>query len=106
FRITKSNPDIKKYIDFIENNSSTILLPGESMEVKFNIPSDQIERNIYALLTAQSSTEYSSEKYIETELSLIEDSKSLKIFSKLSSILLYIVIAIPLYFISKKLKHG
>ncbi len=106
FKILKSNPNINKYTDFIENNSSTILLPNDSTEIKFNIPSDEIEKNIYAVLSALSGTEQTDEKYIETELELIEDNSTLLIFSKLTSILLYIIVAIPLYFISKKLNNG
>lgn len=106
FKLSKSKPDINQYTDFIENNSTTILLPNKTTEIKFNIPSKQIEESIYSVLSAFSGPEQTEEKYVETNLELVEDSNSLKIFSKLTSILLYFVIAIPLYFISKKLKHG
>ncbi len=98
----KSNPDLKLYTDYIENNSSTILLPGDLSEIRFNIPSDKIESSLYVVLSAQSGTEFTNEEYLETNIDLIQDSMALKILSKLFSILVYITIAIPIYFLIKK----
>ncbi|MDX9738992.1 MAG: transglutaminase-like domain-containing protein [Candidatus Dojkabacteria bacterium] len=98
----KSKPNLNLYTDYIENNSSTILLPGDITEIQFNIPSDKIESPLYAVLSAQSGTELTNEEYLETEIDLIEDSTLLNILSKIFSILIYIAMAIPMYFLIKK----
>ncbi|HBB64892.1 MAG: hypothetical protein UR34_C0005G0017 [candidate division WS6 bacterium GW2011_GWC1_33_20] len=104
FLITKSNPEIDKYIDYIENNNQVALLPGQTYQIKFNIPSNKVESNIFAVIEASSGTEVTEGKYIEKEISLIDDNNNLKIFSKLLSILLFFISAIPIYYLIRKLE--
>ncbi|PKN02790.1 hypothetical protein CVU76_02050 [Candidatus Dojkabacteria bacterium HGW-Dojkabacteria-1] len=106
--IVKSNPDISKYTDYIENNSTTLLLPEDTVDIKFNIPSLKIESPMYVVLRGYSGTQEIEGEYAETSIEYLENNLPIKILSKLMSILLYIVIAIPLYFLTKKLlnKNG
>jgi len=106
--IVKSNPDISKYTDYIENNSKILLLPEDTAEIKFNIPSLKIESPMYVVLRGYSGTQEIEGEYAETSIEYIENNLPIKILSKLMSIVLYIIIAIPLYFLTKKLfnKNG
>lgn len=106
--ITKSNPDIKSYLDHIENNSTILLLPNDTTEIKFNIPSIKIDTPIYAVIKAYSGSETVDEKYVETNIELTNSTTYLKIFTKISSILLFVVIVLPIYIIYRKkhIKHG
>lgn len=108
FNITKSNPDLTKYVDYIENNSQIILLPNQTYDIKFNIPYKEIETNMFAVLNALSGTQQINDIYVKEDLEILTEQNSVKIFSKLISIFLYILISIPIYFFSKrvKFKHG
>jgi hypothetical protein len=102
FEITKSNPDINEYLDYVENNASTILLPGDSHEIRFNIPSSEVEGDVFAVLKANSGTQNTEEKLIEVSLNLFESNFPLNMFSKLLSALIFFILAIPIYFIINK----
>ncbi len=104
FNISKSNPDLNKYIDYIENNSQMILLPNQTYDIKFNIPSKNIEDKIFTVMNAVSGTQEIKGIYVEKDIQIIKEYTNLKIFSKLLSLLAYILIAIPIYFISKRVK--
>ena len=103
--ILKSNPDVAEYADHIENNSSILLLPEDSFEIKFNIPSLKIETPMYAVIKAYSGTKELEEKYIETGIELSEKTEYTKILSKIISAFLFMGIAAPIYIVSKK-KNG
>lgn len=102
--VLKSNPDLSKYMDNIENNSTILLLPGDTMELKFNIPSIKIDTPTYSVIKAYSGTVALEEKYIETNIEILEKNQYIKILSKIISILLFIAITLPIYTIYKK-KH-
>lgn len=104
FNITKSNPDLTKYIDYIENNSQIILLPNQTYDIKFNIPSKDIEEKIFTVMNAVSGTQEIKGILVEKDIQIIKEYTNLKIFSKLLSLLAYIIVAIPIYFISKRVK--
>ncbi len=105
---TKSNPDITKYIDFVENNSSKILLPGDSIDIVFNIPSRDISTPFYMVLKGISGNIETDEIYIEKEIEILENNLTVNIFAKLLSMLSYFVIAIPIYILVNKIskKYG
>ena len=106
--IVKSNPDMSKYTDYIENNSTTLLLPKDTVEIKFNIPSLKIESPMYVVLRGYSGTQEIEGEYAEVSIEYIENTLLIEILSKFLSIVLYILIAIPLYILTKKLlpKNG
>ena len=104
FTISQSNPDLNKYVDYIENNSQGILLPGQSYQIRFNIPSKDIEEQIFAKISALSGTQQIEEKYVEERIEIVQDNKNLDILTKLLSITIFIIFLIPLYFISNKIK--
>ena len=104
FNISKSKPNLNKYIDYIENNSQIILLPEETYDIKFNIPYKDIEDTLFAVVDTLSGTQQIKNTFVETNIEIIEEQNNLKIFSKLISVLMYILISIPIYFLSKKVK--
>ncbi len=108
FNITESNPDLTKYIDYIENNSQIILLPDQTYNIKFNIPYKDIKESLSAVVKALSGTQELEDTRIEKDIQILKEQSNLKIFSKLISILIYILFSIPIYFLSKrvKLKNG
>jgi len=108
FNITESNPDLTKYIDYIENNSQMILLPDQTYNIKFNIPYKDIKESLSAVVKALSGTQQLEDTRIEKDIQILKEQSNLKIFSKLISILIYILFSIPIYFLSKrvKLKNG
>ena len=108
FNITESNPDLTKYIDYIENNSQIILLPDQTYNIKFNIPYKDIKESLSAVVKALSGTQQLEDTRIEKDIQILKEQSNLKIFSKLISILIYILFSIPIYFLSKrvKLKNG
>lgn len=108
FNITESNPDLTKYIDYIENNSQIILLPNQTYNIKFNIPYKDIKESLSAVVKALSGTQQLEDTRIEKDIQILKEQSNLKIFSKLISILIYILFSIPIYFLSKrvKLKNG
>lgn len=104
FNIFKSNPDLTKYLDNIENSNSMILLPDDTGEIHFNIPSKDIDSNIFAVIKASSGTVETDEKYISSQFDIIAQNSDIDTFSKLISALMYIIISIPIYLILKKLQ--
>ena len=104
FTISKSNPDLTKYIDYIENNSQNILLPNQSHQIKFNIPSKDIEEEIFAVVNALSGTQKIEDKLVEDSIEVVEDNRNLDILTKLVSVTIFLFFLIPLYFISKRVK--
>lgn len=104
FTISQSNPDLNKYVDYIENNSQGILLPGQAYQIRFNIPSKDIEDIIFAKVSALSGTQQIEEKYVEKRIEIVQDNKNLDILTKLLSITIFILFLVPLYFISNKIK--
>ncbi len=106
--IVKSNPDIASYIDHIENNKTTLLLPNDTTEIKFNIPSNKIDTPMYAVIKAYSGSQSLDEKYVETGIEFTENTRYIKIFTKIASILLFVIIALPIYIVYRKkyIKHG
>jgi len=104
FTISKSNPDLTQYIDYIENNSQNILLPNQSHQIKFNIPSKEIGEEIFAVVNALSGTQKIEDKLVEDSIEIVEDNRNLDILTKLVSVTIFIFFLIPLYFISKRVK--
>ncbi len=104
FNISNSKPDLTKYIDYIENNSQIILLPNQTYDIKFNIPAQDIKQDIFVVIDALSGTEQVAGSSVTKEIQITEKYTNLSIFSKLISFLCYILISIPIYFISKKVK--
>ena len=104
FTISQSNPDLNKYVDYIENNSQGILLPGQSYQIRFNIPSENIEDTIFAMVNALSGTQQIEEKFVEERIEIVKDNQNLDILTKLVSITVFLLFLIPLYFISNKVK--
>ena len=104
FNISQSKPDLSKYIDYIENNSQIILLPNQTYDIKFNIPYKDIEDTLFAVIGMFSGTEQIKDTYIEESIEIVKDQNNLKIFSKLLSVLIYILISLPIYFLSKRVK--
>lgn len=104
FNIVKSNPDFNKYLDYIENSSYTILLPNDTSNIKFNIPSQEVETNIFAVVTAYSGTDQTEEKYLNTQFDIVDQHQYIPILSKLISALMYIIISIPIYITLTKLQ--
>lgn len=102
--ISKSKPDLTKYIDYIDNNSQIILLPNETYDIKFNIPYKDIEDTLFAVVDVLSGTEEIKNSYVEENIEILNDQKNLNTFSKLLSVFLYVLISIPIYFLSKKVK--
>ena len=104
FTISKSQPDLTEYIDYIENNSQNILLPSQSHQIKFNIPSEDINEQIYAVVNALSGTQEIEDRYVEDSIEVVEDNRNLDILTKLVSVTIFLFFLIPLYFISKRVK--
>ena len=101
--IVKSNPDITKYIDQIENNSSILLLPKDITEIKFNIPSLKIDTPLYSVIKASSGTHDLDEKYTESTFNIINNN-AIEIFSKIASITIFVIISGFIYILLRK-KH-
>lgn len=89
FNISQSNPNLNEYIDYIENNSQNILLPKDTYQIKFNIPSNDIEERIFAVLNALSGTELIEDKMVEESIGVVEDNRDLDLLVKALSILLF-----------------
>jgi hypothetical protein len=106
FTILESNPDLTKYIDYIENNTQVILLPNQSHTIKFNIPSEEVSENISASLGILSGTHKIENQYIEYDLKIMDDYMALDILAKASSILLFILLCISIYYLFKKNKKN
>lgn len=104
FNISKSKPNLTNYIDYIENNSQIVLLPEKTYDIKFNIPAKEIEENLFTIMDALSGTTEINGVYAEKDIQILSEISNLHIFSKLISLLTYILISIPIYFISKRVK--
>ena len=104
FTISQSEPDLNKYVDYIENNSQGILLPGQSYQIRFNIPSQNIENTLFAMVNALSGTQQTEDKLVEETIEIVKDNQNLDILTKLVSITIFLLFLIPLYFISNKVK--
>ncbi len=104
FNISKSKPNLKEYVDYIENNSQIVLLPNQTYDIKFNIPAKEIEENLFTIIDALSGTTEIKGIYAEKDIQILTEYSNLQIFSKLISLLTYILISIPIYFISKRVK--
>jgi len=104
FQIIESNLNLSSYIDYIENNRRTFVLPGQSHSIRLNIPTENIENNISAVISASSGTQATEEKEITKEIEIIKDYKDLDILTKLLSLLLFLVVGASVYFISKKVR--
>lgn len=102
FSISSSKPDLTNYIDYIENNGNIILLPNQKYNVKFNIPFDKIENQMFVVMNASAGTDVISNVYIEKEIDLLSNYKELDTLVKLLSILFYVVLLLGIYFIVKK----
>ena len=102
FSISSSKPDLTNYIDYIENNGNIILLPNQKYNIKFNIPFDKIEDQMFVVMNASAGTDVISNVYIEKEIDLLSDYKELDTLAKLLSILFYVVLLLGIYFIVKK----
>jgi transglutaminase-like putative cysteine protease len=106
FNIFQSNPELPLYIDYIENNSRDIVLPGQSHSIRINIPIEEVEQNIYAVVNALSGTLQTEDKQTQIDIEIQKDYTELEILSKLLSIFLFIICAGFAYFISSKLKKN
>lgn len=104
FNIENANPDLTKYIDYIENNSQIILLPNQTYDIKFNIPYKEIKDSIYAVINGLSGTQEIKDTPVQKDIQILKEQNNLKIFSKLISVLIYTLFSIPIYFLSKRVK--
>ncbi len=105
FLIVESNPNLSDYIDYIENNTETILLPGQTHNIKFNIPASAILDDMFASLNIESGTYAIEKEYVEYNLETLKDYKALNILSKAISILFFIFLNIAVYYVIKNNKQ-
>ena len=103
--IVNSKPDLSKYIDYIENNSSIIILPSQTYDIKFNIPAEHIPDEIFVSMNAFAGTDKIEGVQTKKEMEVIKSYSDLDILSKLIPILIYFLLSLSVYFILKKVKY-
>ena len=103
--IVNSKPDLSKYIDYIENNSSIIILPNQTYDIKFNIPAKEIPDEIFVSMNALAGTDKIEGVQTKKEMKVIKSYSDLDILSKLIPILIYFLLSLSVCFILKKVKY-
>ncbi len=106
FNIEKSNPNLPMYIDYIENNSREIILPGQTYSIRINIPTKDVKETIYAVINTLSGTQQTEDKHIEVKIETVKEYKYLDIFAKLLSLLLYIILGGTIYIILNRIQKN
>lgn len=104
FTFKKSKPEISEYIDYIGNNQKILILPNQEYEIKFNIPFKDVEEDFFVVMDINSGVSTIKDIYVKKEIELVKSYSDLDIFSKLLSILIYIVSLAGIFFVYKKVK--
>lgn len=104
FTFKKSKPEISEYIDYIGNNQKILILPSQEYEIKFNIPFKEVEEDFFVVMDINSGVNTIKDIYVKKEVELVKSYSDLDIFSKLLSILIYIVSLAGIFFVYKKVK--
>ncbi|NLE30827.1 hypothetical protein GX618_00940, partial [Candidatus Dojkabacteria bacterium] len=104
FTFKKSKPEISEYIDYIGNNQKILILPNQEYEIKFNIPFKEVEEDFFVVMDINSGVSIIEDIYVKKEIELVKSYSDLDIFSKLLSILIYIVSLAGMFFVYKKVK--
>lgn len=104
FTFKKSKPEISEYIDYIGNNQKILILPSQEYEIKFNIPFKEVEEDFFVVMDINSGVNTINDIYVKKEIELVKSYSDLDIFSKLLSILIYIVSLSGIFFVYKKVK--
>ena len=104
FTFKKSKPEISEYIDYIGNNQKILILPNQEYEIKFNIPFKEVEEDFFVVMDINSGVSTIKDIYVKKEIELVKSYSDLDIFSKLLSILIYIVSLSGIFFVYKKVK--
>ena len=104
-KIVSSRPDLSNYIDYIENNSNIIILPNQTYDIRFNIPSSEVKDEIFVSMDAYAGTDKIQGVHTSKDMKIINSFKNLDILSKLLSILFYIILFFSIYLILKKVKY-
>lgn len=104
FTFKKSKPEISEYIDYIGNNQKILILPNQEYEIKFNIPFKEVEEDFFVVMDINSGVSTIKDIYVKKEIELVKSYSDLDIFSKLLSILIYIVSLAGIFFVYKKVK--
>lgn len=104
FTFKKSKPEISEYIDYIGNNQKILILPSQEYEIKFNIPFKEVEEDFFVVMDINSGVNTINDIYVKKEIELVKSYSDLDIFSKLLSILIYIVSLAGIFFVYKKVK--
>lgn len=102
FNISKSNPNLKQYIDYIENNTQNILLPNQVSKINFNIPTDKVEENVFAVVNALSGTVQIDDKMVESEIKIVSNNINMDILIKLISVTAFSTLLFLVYIIFSK----
>lgn len=104
FTFKKSKPEISLYVDYIGNNQKILILPDQEYDIKFNIPFKEVEEDFFVVLDINSGVNTIKDIYVKKEIELVKSYSDLDIFSKLLSILIYIVSLVGIFFVYKKVK--
>lgn len=104
FTIKKSKPEISQYIDYIGNNQKILILPNQEYDIKFNIPFEKVEEDFFVVLDINSGVNTIKDEYVKENIELVKEYSDLDIFSKLLSILIYLLSLIGVFFVFKKVK--
>ncbi len=104
FTLKKSKPEIAQYVDYIGNNQKILILPGQEYDIKFNIPFESVEEDLFIVMDIHSGINSIKDIYVKKELQLIKDYSDLNVFSKLLSFLIFLVACISIFFVSKRVK--
>lgn len=104
FTFKKSKPEISEYIDYIGNNQKILILPSQEYEIKFNIPFKEVEEDFFVVMDINSGVNTINDIYVKKEFELVKSYSDLDIFSKLLSILIYLVSLAGIFFVYKKVK--
>ncbi len=104
FTFKKSKPEISLYVDYIGNNQKILILPNQEYDIKFNIPFKEVEEDFFVVLDINSGVNTIKDIYVKKEIELVKSYSDLDIFSKLLSILIYLVSLVGIFFVYKKVK--
>lgn len=104
FTFKKSKPEISLYVDYIGNNQKILILPDQEYDIKFNIPFKEVEEDFFVVLDINSGVNTIKDIYVKKEIELVKSYSDLDIFSKLLSILIYLVSLVGIFFVYKKVK--
>lgn len=103
FQATSSNIEgISSYVDPINNLNSTLVLPGKTGKIQFNIPVEEVESsNLFVTARAGNSHLHEQEIVVQGEID-IETPLYIIILSKILSILFFSTLLFLIYLIIKK----